>query len=121
MRLLGAAIIFLLALTAQGQPGCQGQPVPAGNNVTFDVTMRAQPGSTCTYRFYFSAGPTTGYRIVEHPMHGKAWIDPIHVFYRAPAGYLGTDEFMYERSGLTALHQPNVRRVRVHVTVSQSL
>jgi hypothetical protein len=124
-RLLGAAIIFLLAQTAaQGKDYCHLQQVPPGLTGTVDVTIRAIPNSLCWYKFRVR---DQDYLIVEPPTHGEAFIfahpgsTPHRVYYRTNADYLGPDTFTLERKTMTALHQPSVRRVRVHVTVTPSL
>ncbi len=59
----------------------------------------------------------SGYGIAQHPAHGTASIGPFDVVYKSRAGYVGSDSFIYQRSGVTALGAPVMRKVRVSVTV----
>jgi hypothetical protein len=117
MRVLGSAIVLLLALSAEAA-ACGGPGIYPADNQTVDTTMQARSGEQCRLRFHSSAGPLNGFSIVQRPSHGTASIGPLNVVYRARPGYVGSDSFIYERSGRTALGAATVRKVRVAVTVT---
>jgi len=118
MRVLGSAIVLLLALSAEAA-ACGG-PVAfnMSDNQTVDTILLVRPGEQCGIHFHRSRGSMDGYAIVQRPSHGTASIDPFNVIYRVRPGYAGGDSFIYERSGRTALGVPTVQKVRVAVTVT---
>jgi hypothetical protein len=116
-RVLGSAIVLLLALSAEAS-ACGGGGIYPVDNQTVDTAMQVQSGQQCRIHFHSSPGPLSGFAIVQRPSHGTASIGPLNVFYRSRPGYVGGDSFIYERSGLTALGASTVRKVRVAVTVS---
>jgi hypothetical protein len=116
-RVLGSAFVLLLALSAEAA-ACGGPGIYPIDNQTVDTTMQTRSGEQCRLHFHSSPGPLSGFAIVQRPSHGTASIGPFNVFYRARPGYVGSDSFIYERSGRTALGAPTVRKVRVAVTVS---
>ena len=118
MRALGSAIVLLLGFGAEALACGAGQRIYPVDNQTVDTAMQVQSARQCRILFHSSAGPLSGFAIVQRPSHGAASIGPFNVIYRARPRYVGGDSFIYERSGRTALGAPTVRKVRVAVTVT---
>jgi hypothetical protein len=116
-RLLGLAFVLLLVLSAEAAARCFVPRFRTVSNGTVDIGIQASPAGSCRIRLVNSPGPMNGFVIAQRPSHGTVRIDPIFVFYRSNPGYVGSDSFTYQRSGLTRLGAPTVHTVRVAVTV----
>jgi hypothetical protein len=118
-RVVGLVLLLMLAMGgAAAAAECSAPGVNPRNDEVVDTTMQAPSGKPCGLHFHNSGGNAlSGYAIAQHPAHGTASIGPFNVIYRSRPGYVGSDSFIYQRSGVTALGAPVVRKVRVSVTV----
>jgi hypothetical protein len=112
---LTAGVVMFAADCASACSAPRFRTVPG---MTSNGYMTAQAGKPCSLHF-FSAGPTTGTRIVQQPSHGTVRIGNIgHIIYKSKLGYVGPDSFSYVRSGQTATGGSSERTVQVSVTVT---
>jgi hypothetical protein len=84
---------------------------------TVDAQMFVAPGGKCDI-YFVSPGPTEGTRIDQRPKHGTVTIGEVmRLTYRARAGYVGSDTFVYTRYGHSTRNKRVRRSVRVVVTI----
>jgi hypothetical protein len=115
---LTALTALALALAGTSAHACVVPFVRTFAGHTVDGTMSARSGKPCRIRLRFSRGPTTGARIVARPSNGTVSIGAGNdIVYRSRPGFVGRDQFTYERTGLGAGNAPVTRGVRVSVTV----
>lgn len=113
---VGLSILILAFGVVDARASCMRR-VHTLHGQTVDGYMYVNSGKTCTISFH-SRGPTERTEVIERPSHGTVTPGSIgRLTYRSQKGFVGSDMFVYRRSGLDMTNNPSIRTVRVHVTV----
>jgi len=112
-------IALLAACSAEANARCSVPYIRTVENQTVQGRMMADSGKPCPIRFKHSSGPTFNVEIVQRPASGTLRIAGMQrIIYTSRPGFVGQDEFVFARRGLTKIGVPTVRTIEVSVNVT---
>jgi hypothetical protein len=116
MKSFLVAFLFLVGLSGEAS-ACSITFVPFVEGKTVETRMTVKSGANCGGA-YTSPGPVESQTLTQRPTHGRVEMSGATATYRSAKGYVGSDAFAITMRGKDTRNNPQVKSVRVLVTVT---